>query len=119
TVASGTRDFFVTLDKGGGSIDVQTAADPNVAGATIYVDGDAKGVAPNVADVPEGRHLVELKKPRYGDFAQWVTLKAGERVSIAPVLKGSSKGALLVDADLPAASVTVDGRHIDDTTPAL
>jgi len=119
TIGAKAHEFFQPLEKGNGTIDVQTAGDPNVAGATLYIDGEAKGTVPNSADVAEGRHLVELKKPSFGDFAQWVTLKAGERVTLTPILKGNTKGSLLVDADVPAAWVSVDGKRLDDTTPAI
>src|SRR5215470_4228872 len=81
------RDFTVTLSKGsaGGSIEIQSAGDPNIAGATLYIDGEAKGTAPVVAEASEGRHLVEVKKPSFGDFAQWVVVKAGERTTLVPV----------------------------------
>jgi hypothetical protein len=121
TIAVNTNDheFFFPLEKTGGSIEVQTAGDANVAGATIYFDGEAKGTAPNSADASEGRHLVELKKPGFGDFAQWVTIKAGERVTLTPVLKGGTRGSLLVDADVPGSTVIVDGKKLDDPTPAI
>src|SRR5262249_45524332 len=69
--------------------------------------------------VAEGRHLVELKKPGFGDFAQWVTIKAGERVTLTPVLKGNTKGSLLIDSDPSGGVVIVDGKKLDDTTPAI
>jgi hypothetical protein len=119
TVGSASREFFVPLEKGSATLDVQTASDPNVAGATIYVDGEAKGTAPNAAEVAEGRHLLELKKKDFGDFAQWVTVKAGERVTLTPVLRGNTKGSLLVDSDINGATVVVDGKKLDDTTPAI
>src|SRR5262249_236692 len=106
-------------EKSNGTIDVQTAGDPNVAGATIYFDGESKGTAPGGGEVSEGRHLVELKKPGFGDFAQWVTIKAGERVTLTPVLKGNTKGSLLIAAEVANATVIIEGKKLDDTTPAI
>lgn len=113
------HDFFVPLEKGNGTVDVQAASDPNVAGATLYIDGESKGAAPRAADLPEGRHLIELRRPGVGDFSQWVAIRAGERVTLTPILKGPQKGALLIDADVTAATISVDGKRIADTTPAL
>lgn len=122
-VARDSRSFFAPLVKQvqPGKIDVQSTADPNVNGAAVWVDGLQAGVAPIEIEVKEGRHQVEIKKPGFEDFSQWVNVSQGQRIVIAPVLRPMSKpkGSLLVDADVPGAEVWIDGRLQPDTTPTL
>ncbi len=119
------QQFFFPLTKKvqPGIIDVQAAADPNVLGAQVFVDAQLEGTAPIPVEVPAGRHQVEIKKEGFNDYAQWVTLKEGERVTITPVLKAKivekPKGSLLVDADVPDAEVYVNGKLQPDTTPTI
>jgi PEGA domain-containing protein len=123
TIDSGHREFFFPLEKAvlPGTIDIQAAADANVLGAQVFVDGQLQGTAPIPLEAPEGRHLVEVKKAGFHDYSQWVTVKQGERVTIAPVVKSaeSAKGSLLVDADVRDATVRIDGKPMTDTTPVL
>ncbi len=121
-VDASSREFFLPLEKEilPGTIDVQVAADPNVAGAQVFIDGQLQGTAPNAVDVPEGRHLLEIKKQTFADYGQWVNVKQGERVTVTPVLKSAiTKGSLLIDADVPGASVSVDGQAQSDTAPVM
>ncbi len=62
-----------------GTIDVQAASDPNLAGAHIFIDGQAKGTVPQSVEVPKGRHLLEIKKDEFNDYAQWVDVPEGQR----------------------------------------
>ncbi|MBI4510105.1 MAG: PEGA domain-containing protein [Deltaproteobacteria bacterium] len=121
-----SKDFFTPLEKQviPGVVDIQAAADPNVFGAQVYVDGQlAEGTAPTLVNVPEGRHLVEVKKTGFQDYSQWVSLQQGQKQSIAPVLRPlvveTPKGSILVDADVPDAEVSVDGKLAPDTTPTV
>ncbi len=113
--------YFFPLEKKEmpGIIDVQAASDPNLVGAQVFIDGQAKGTVPQSVEVPKGRHLLEIKKDKFNDFAQWVDVQEGQRVTLAPSLKTNAKGSLLVDADVQGATVSVDGKAIDDTAPVL
>jgi hypothetical protein len=120
-----SRDFFVPLERKilPAIFDVQATADPNVNGAQVYVDGQLQGNAPTVAEVPEGRHLIEIKKAGFTDFSQWLTVAQGQKATLAPVLKPVvvevPKGSVLVDADVADAEVYVDGRLLPDKAPTL
>jgi hypothetical protein len=120
TVSATSHDFSFTLEKSGGTLDVRADADPNLAGAKVFVDGEPKGAVPLSMPIPTGRALIEIKKQGYPDVSQWIDVKPGERVTLTPQLRAQQlRGGLLVDADAPQASVSVDGKEIPDTTPAL
>jgi hypothetical protein len=120
SVGAQKHEFFYTMERTNGTLDVRGDADPNLVGAQVYVNGEVKGTVPASIPVAEGRVLVEIKKPGFADLAQWTEVKAGERVTLAPQLKAqANKGGLLIDADVPNAQVSVDGREIADTTPAI
>lgn len=119
------QEFFLPLTKKvqPATIDIQASADPNVLGASVWVDGVLEGTAPIPIEVPAGRHQVEIKKEGFNDFTQWVNLKEGDRVTLTPMLKAKvvekPKGSLIVDADVPDAEVYVDGQLQPDTTPTI
>jgi hypothetical protein len=123
--SSRVQDVFVPMVKQDvpAVVQVTAAADPQSHGAEVWVDGQLQGSIPIEANMRDGRHLVEIKKAGFGDFAQWVDVKQGERVSIHPVLKGIKQapalGAILVDADVQDAEVYIDGARWKDTTPTL
>jgi hypothetical protein len=120
TVGPKSLRFFYQLERTNGTIDVRADADPNAAGAHVYINGEARGTVPTQVPVGEGRVLVEIKKQGWSDLAQWMDVKAGERVTFAPQLKQQAqKGGLLVDADVPGAQVLIDGKEVPDTTPAI
>jgi len=119
-----TQEIFVPMIKKDepGTVEVTAAADQNAFGAEVWVDGQLQGTLPVLATVPEGRHLVEVKKENYATFSQWVDVKQGQQVTLAPVLKPNkvvAKGALLVDADVADAEVLVDGQAWKDKTPTV
>jgi hypothetical protein len=124
-VDSKNKEFFLPMEKQElpGTLDVQATADPNVAGATVLVDGLSVGTAPTLYDVKEGRHQLQIKKDGFEEYTQWVDLKQGQRVTLTPVLKATvkanPKGSLLVDADVADGEVYVDGQKQADTTPTL
>jgi hypothetical protein len=121
SIAAGKNDYFFPLSKKEmpGTIEIQASADPNLNGAQVFINGQAKGTVPQTIEVPKGRHLLELKKDKFNDFAQWVEVQDGQRVTVAPTLKTTAKGSLLIDSDVRGASITVNGRRLDETAPAI
>src|SRR5688500_10115089 len=111
-------------------IDVRADADRSLEGAVLWLDGEEQGRAPRRLAVAPGRHLVELKRPGYQDYAQWVTVAAEETVIVTPVLKlvlgeaaarlerecrdGTAKSCF----DLARDFDTGDGVPIDDARAA-
>src|SRR5262249_27194475 len=102
------------------AIEVRDDADANAAGAQVLIDGKPVGKVPVNVPVPAGRVLVEVKKTGFTDFAQWADVKPGDRISLSPQLAArAQKGGLLIDAAVPGAKISVDGKDIPDTTPAF
>jgi hypothetical protein len=120
-VRSSGNNVFLPLEKQElpGTVDVQAHSDPNLVGAQVFIDGQAKGTVPNAFEVPKGRHLLEIKKDKFTDYSQWVDVQEGQRVTVAPTLRGNAKGSLLVDADVRGATVSVDGKKMDEPAPVL
>ncbi len=100
-------------------IDVRSVAGDSATGGQLWIDGGAGGTVPGRAEMPAGRHVVEVKKPGFKDFRDTVDVQEGETrtlvVDLQPELK---KGAILVTADVQGAEVYVDGTR-RDTAPTL
>jgi hypothetical protein len=61
------------------------------SGATVSLDSNPAGVTPAVlSNLPVGTHQVEIKSPDYQTSSFTVTIKAGETVTISPVLQKNS-----------------------------
>jgi hypothetical protein len=103
-------------------IDVRADADKNVFGATVTVDGQPQGQVPVVVSTTPGRHLLELKKEGYDPFSSWQEVKVNEKVTVTPVLRPVAKaktGTVVVEADVPDATVLLDGNPVQGTTPVV
>jgi len=103
-------------------IDVRADADKNVFGAQVVLDGQPQGTVPVLLQTTEGRHLVEIKKDGFETFQQWVDVKLNQKVEMAPMLKEVAKaqvGTIVVEADVPAAEVWLDGNKLPDKTPTV
>jgi hypothetical protein len=55
-------------------------------GATIAIDGIARGTAPQTIDVAPGRHLIEVTRDGYHPFSRWIELQPGGAELIEPAL---------------------------------
>ena len=103
-------------------IEISPAADPNLVGATLIVDGVSQGViqGPVTIKTTGGRHHIEIKKEGFKDFSQWIDLSTTPALTITPQLqKMASFGSILVDADVKDAEVYIDGTKHPDNTPTL
>jgi hypothetical protein len=101
-------------------IDVSIAADPNLAGAIVSLDGQSQGPAPVTITTTPGRHLIEIRKDGFEQFSQWVEAKDGSVMQMNPVLKGRPKfGSVFVEADVEGAEVYIDGNKHPDKTPTV
>jgi hypothetical protein len=87
------RALKLLLPKASTSVGISSQADKNVEGAKLSIDGLVVGVAPIVKIVAAGRHLIELEKPGFEKYSQWIEVKANERTTISPTLKTSGSGA--------------------------
>ena len=118
TFSAKTKGVNVTLEK----IPVVSiqANDPNVNGAQVFIDGQPQGTAPLPIETTPGRHLVELKKPGFDNFQEWVQVMAGDRVTMSPLLKAQLVvGDAAIDVDTPDAEIWVDGKPVPQKSPAI
>jgi hypothetical protein len=95
----------------------------NPAGASVLIDGTTRGVTPLSVELPPGNHTVDLL---IGNERRRVpvTITAGGQVShFIELPRGAQElGELLVRANIPGASVSVDGQVLGRsplTVPAL
>lgn len=122
-VSRSQRKFFGVLEKEvlPATVSISAAADSNLSGAFVHIDGKYAGKVPLESKVSPGRHQVILQQKGFSHFSQWVELKAGERLQLAPALKrlNAAPGSLLIDAAVPGAQVWIDGKKHPDATPTV
>jgi len=119
-----TQEFFVPMTKKvePGVIEVRADADRNAFGAEVWMDGQLQGTVPITLKAPDGRHLIECKKPDFETFSTWQEIKEGQRATVQALLKPidkPKKGELFVTADVDDAEVWIDGNKLPDSTPVV
>lgn len=102
-------------------IEINPAANQDLMGAQIFVDGVSQGVisGPVVIKTTTGRHQIEIKKQGFEAFVQWVDLAATPQLTLTPSLKRNAVGAIVVDADVKDGEVFIDGNKHPDVTPTI
>jgi hypothetical protein len=107
------KEVFFALTKVSASIAIGWKEDKNIEGADAFIDGLPVGKAPMVKIVTPGRHLVELKKPGFAPFAEWVEAPDGKRTTINPTLNPlavePATAIVRVLSDTPGARAWLDG----------
>jgi hypothetical protein len=115
------QTLFVPLNRQP-QVEINPAANQDLIGAQIFVDGVAQGAiaGPVVIKTTTGRHQIEIKKPGFETFVQWVDLAATPQLTLTPSLKKiAANGAIVIDADVKDAEVFIDGNKHPDTTPTI
>lgn len=106
-----TQELYIPLVRTNvGSLDVRGDGDKNVVGATILVDNQQQGVVPTVVKLPAGRHKLEIVKPGFDSYAQWVDIQDSQIVTVFPALRATASrmGKLIIDADVAGVEVYID-----------
>ena len=81
-------------------------------GAPVFLDGTPRGVAPTVIDnVTVGAHAVEVRAPGEPPFLREVTVLAGQRATVAPLVAPPG-GTVHVIASVPGATIRIDGAEV-------
>ncbi|HLK88499.1 MAG TPA: PEGA domain-containing protein, partial [Polyangia bacterium] len=116
---SQTMTFTLERAPAMAKLDLQAGPDGGAAGGEVFIDGADKGTAPNAFDVPAGRHQVEVRKPGYKDFSEWVELAEGEHRTRELTLTRAEAptGTLLISSDA-GGDVYLDGAR-KDVAPAI
>ncbi len=98
------------------TVALRIVTDP--AEALVAVNGTPRGRAPlELADLPPGRHLLQVTHPGHRDQFQTVALEAGRPRTVEISLE-RQRATALVHSDPPGASVALDGAY-RGTTPLL
>ena len=88
-------------------------------GATVYIDGEARGRTPVLLEILQGEHLVELRMPRYRSWQQMLSVSAGVHQNLEPITLLPADGKLELSSQPGSANVTVDGEFIGQTPITL
>lgn len=92
---------------------VSVSSEPS--GATVLVDGEARGTAPTVLfDVAPGRHRLTCRLAGYEDWDGYFDTAEGPFVEKSAVLS-EVKGLLLLKTDPPGCDVQIDGLSVGQT----
>ncbi|MBK8171945.1 MAG: PEGA domain-containing protein [Sandaracinaceae bacterium] len=85
----------------------------DVSGAPIYVDGDPRGVTPQVIEgLTAGSHTIEVRAPGMPPFSQAVTITAGARATLNPVIRPAAPtgGTVRIITNVAGARISIDGE---------
>lgn len=94
----------------------------NVAGANIALDGEALGGAPVVREgVAPGEHILEATADGYERIQQTVTIEPGQSRAVSLQLQRvvQQPGRIIVNSNVGAATVTIDGALQPGTPPIV
>lgn len=119
--AGGTQPFLFTLERAvrPAVLDIRSTSGDSASGGQLFVDGTAAGTVPGRAELPAGKHVVEVKKPGFKDFRDTIDAQEGDtRTMIIELVAEAKKGSILVTADIGGADVYVDGTR-RDAAPTL
>jgi formylglycine-generating enzyme required for sulfatase activity len=81
------------------------------AGATVAVDGVARGTTPVTVEIDAGRRVVTLSHPSFRPWESPILIKAGEPQTVGPVTLGLPDGRLTVTSEPAGADVSVAGSY--------
>jgi formylglycine-generating enzyme required for sulfatase activity len=97
--------------------DVTVTSEP--AGATLFVDGEERGVTPLTTPIMAGNHPIELRLEGFKPWTTDVQVKANEPMNLGPVRLGLPDGRLVLRSEPSGASVTVGGVYRGQTPVSL
>ena len=75
-------DVYAELNASG----VPVRVEANVAGAQLFIDGEARGPVPWEGDLPAGTHRLEVRADGYESHAEQIRLQKSSRVRLIQVL---------------------------------
>jgi hypothetical protein len=95
-----------------GSLDVRSTP----SGASIYIDGDYKGVTPKViSGLSEGSHQVKVTRSGYNDYTRTTSVTAGKTATVSatlsPIPQAPVTGSLDVSSTPSGANIYIDGEY--------
>jgi hypothetical protein len=102
-------DLIVPIPGGKGEVLVKLGG--GIKGARLFVDNKDVGALPLSAplSVDEGEHTLVVRRPGFADFTRRVTAQQDKPTEVAVTLEAVA-GVVAVSADVPGASVTINGQ---------
>jgi hypothetical protein len=95
------------------------AIQPAVAGTDVTVDGQDRGVGPQVVEVdPAALHRVTLKAAHYQPYVADLGAAAGDKITFAPELI-ANPGSIKIVTSVPGVDVDLDNGGQKGVTPAV
>jgi hypothetical protein len=120
--AAGFLDFNQNVVVNGGPFTVnavlqsqnqQLSVQSNVAGAIVYINGNAAGKTPFASQVPAGSYSVQVKAPGYADFNQNIVV--GNAPAAVNAVLQALTFQLNVGANVQGAVVLLNGGQAGQT----
>jgi hypothetical protein len=83
----------------------------DVKGAHLFIDAQETGQLPLSAplSLDPGEHTVVIRRPGFAEFSRRFTIESGKSHKVTVALEAIA-GVVAVTADVPGASVTIDGQ---------
>jgi hypothetical protein len=101
----------------GGPQDIQISSSPGGAVATLDGNSAEACTTPCSLNAPPGNHTVAVTMSGYQIEHRYVTVGSAP-LELPPIVLHATGGTLMLSSDPPGATVLVDGRRIDQLTPA-
>jgi hypothetical protein len=86
---------------------VAASGAPALDGAQVWVDGENLGEAPGTMQVPAGPHHVEIIKPGFEVFEEWIEVVEGQTVRVTATLEADPDAVITTAAPPSAPRATV------------
>lgn len=116
-----TFTFTLVKNPSPAVLTVSPAPGSSSTGADVKINGKAVGTVPVKVSLQPGRYLLEVTRPGYKTFNQWLDVQEGERRTVVVDLAAAAPdtGGILVSSNINGAQVYVDGKKHPDTVPTL
>ncbi|MDR0541183.1 MAG: PEGA domain-containing protein [Dysgonamonadaceae bacterium] len=85
----------------------------------IYLDEELKGAGQWTGELAAGTYRAEVRKPSHRSGFKTFTVEAGKDVKLALPAPEPVYGALQVSSTNALAQIFIDGKSVDETTPAI
>ena len=115
-------DFIFVLAKSGGAViekpgkKATLRVRANVSGATVYLDGEQKGLAPvTIDDLQPGRYTVRVTKDGYEPYEERVMVSPDKQLEVwAHLERAVTTGSISLSGTPEGAKVYLDGYFAGD-----
>lgn len=97
---------------------VATPVNSASQGATLYVDGEKKGILPYRGTLEPGRHLIKIEKEGHETYEEWHDLEGTVTLPVMLEKDAPDTGSILVAGGRPGAEIYIDGEP-HGTTPTV